>query len=630
MRPRPALPPLLAVTLAAGLVALAPGGPARAGEPDGASRGGPSSVGARSEATPDDAARERFVRRMLEDARRLERAGRLDAAERTAARGLEADPDHARLHRLRASLLIALGRSDEAAGHRARADALAPAPGPPPTGPRPPGPGGAPAGTGWVLVVLPAEALPPGDATALGADPVAALAERLAGRLPGARVTVLPDEIAVTLPDRARWLETLGRGARASLRVERAHCADTIKDGRFGRAVVRAAHAGRVHRIAQVTDDETLDDGCATRQVARALEAVMDALAMDGPPGPPATDPPADGRRATLALFPDVPAARDAHLADGRRHLAIGDLDAAREAFEAAQRVDPDDLDTRSFLAEVDRTLALSLEIAGPAPEPGASPAEAAHTSDRRRLPPVLDDADRRALERQLAGEQRRRDELLATLALLGAEATPPDPAKLDALRRGRVRDDDVGARRAREVLARGAGAGADADAGPGAAALETRVAYAPDGALLARYYRRAAGGHAVLVEEDTSGDGTPDRWVAWGPGDRREVWETGRGADLPDVHLVYGPDGVLERIDLTSPNRRAPERVFVYRDGVLRADFQDTTGDGRFDDVRHFDEDGSLALHESDADGDGAVDVRIIYRDGRMVRRQIMSEAGP
>ena len=40
---------------------------------------------------------------------------------------------------------------------------------------------------------------------------------------------------------------------------------------------------------------------------------------------------------------------------------------------------------------------------------------------------------------------------------------------------------------------------------------------------------------------------------------------------------------------------------------------------------VRHFAADGSLAVQENDLDGDGRVDIRTRYREGRMVQREIM-----
>ena len=57
-----------------------------------------------------------------------------------------------------------------------------------------------------------------------------------------------------------------------------------------------------------------------------------------------------------------------------------------------------------------------------------------------------------------------------------------------------------------------------------------------------------------------------------------------------------------------------------------FRSDFRDTSGDGRFDEIDHFDPDGSLAMRESDVDKDGVIDVRTAYRSGRMVRREIMN----
>ena len=57
-----------------------------------------------------------------------------------------------------------------------------------------------------------------------------------------------------------------------------------------------------------------------------------------------------------------------------------------------------------------------------------------------------------------------------------------------------------------------------------------------------------------------------------------------------------------------------------------LAAERRDTSGDGRFDDVQHYDSEGLIRLREEDVDSDGRVDVRTAYSRGRIVRREIMS----
>ncbi|MBW2233038.1 MAG: tetratricopeptide repeat protein, partial [Deltaproteobacteria bacterium] len=75
-----------------------------------ASRATPS-----TDATPADASQHaRSGRRLLRDARILEREGRFEAAERTTQRALALTPDDPQLHRLRARVLDSLGRREEA------------------------------------------------------------------------------------------------------------------------------------------------------------------------------------------------------------------------------------------------------------------------------------------------------------------------------------------------------------------------------------------------------------------------------------------------------------------------------------------------------------------------------------
>src|SRR3990172_3998236 len=81
-------------------------------------------------AAPEAHQAERIARRSLEDARALVREGRLEHAEMALRRGLDADPEHPRLHRALAEVLAALGRHAEAAREAGLADGLDPPAGP--------------------------------------------------------------------------------------------------------------------------------------------------------------------------------------------------------------------------------------------------------------------------------------------------------------------------------------------------------------------------------------------------------------------------------------------------------------------------------------------------------------------
>jgi hypothetical protein len=328
-------------------------------------------------------------------------------------------------------------------------------------------------------------------------------------------------------------------------------------------------------------------------------------------------------RRAGLRrLFPSIEKRVAQYIEEGRRELALGQLLEARAAFEEASSIDADDMDTRSFLGEVDQTLELSRQLARRRDEGNETPGEDSWTELESQLSPE----QHRALETQLESERALRDELLVTLEALGAGDDAPEAATLASLRPGRVGEaDEKGPIRARASLE--ATSAGPAEPTTGSAALDTRVLYGPDGGLMARYYFAEGEAQPLLKEEDSSGDGELDRWVAYRAGKRKEVWEERRGGQLPDLHMVYDDEGKrLERIELDHSRDGWPEQLFIYRDARLRSESRDTIGDGRYDKIEHFDEDGRLALREEDLNHDGQIDVRTAYRNGRMVRREIMN----
>ena len=276
------------------------------------------------------------------------------------------------------------------------------------------------------------------------------------------------------------------------------------------------------------------------------------------------------------------------------RSRAAGSAPAAA-AFERAARIDPEDPDVRAYLEETRSTLALAKQLQGgsrtPTLEPSWSPSE------------------RAAADALLADERRRRDELLALLAVLDEDLRVPPAATLaSAAQRRGARRQSFGPRLARER------AGGE---------IEARAVYAPDGSLLSRYFFARGAPLPVLREEDTTRDGKPDRWIGYQDGTRREIWEDGRGRGRPDLHLLFAAEGEpLERIELDDDGDGQPERVFSYTLGKLTGESRDTNRDGRLDRFDRLDENGELVLREEDVDADGAIDVRSIYSAGRLVRR--------
>jgi Flp pilus assembly protein TadD len=546
---------------------------------------------------PSEAARTQIARHSLETARELRSQGQLARAEPVLRRGLAAAPDDPALLRALAGVLVELGRGAEAEPHQRRADALDPPPPPPPDVPL------ARSSQGLLVVLLPPLA---GDRVPRSwPDDVVAttLERRLTLRLPDAK---LAHADPASVEAARAWLPRFAPRAVLSLRVERAYCGENPKDGRFGMAWLRVAaelpgdaSAGATLARAQVFEPR-LPGGCLAEVVARALEQ---ALALPLVESALLRSETASGKRApwTAAalrtLFPGLGQRIEAELQAGRTALASGRLTAAAAAFERAARIDAEDPDVRAYLEETRSTLALARQLEG------------------GRRAPVLDPrwspASRAAAEARLAEERRRRDELLALLAVLDEDLRVPPAATLAALRRSEVTD----VRGFGPTLARQRAGGE----------IEALSVYAPDGSVLSRYFLPRGGELPVLREEDTSQDGRPDRWIGYQDGARREIWEDGRGAGRPDVHLVFAAEGrTLERIELDDDGNGRPERVFGYTRGVLSSDARDTNRDGALDRFDRLDANGDVALREEDLDADGAIDVRSIYRSGRLVRREL------
>lgn len=557
---------------------------------------------------PTPADRERYARRMLEEARAFEAEGRLEAAERAARRGLEAAPDDAMLHLMLARVVAALGRKQEAEALRRRAGLLAPPPPAPPNKPLPA------SSRDLLVVLLPPDPQNPDPERVPRSWPDEVVAETLARRirirLPEATLAHFSPE---TVADARRRLPLYSPRAVLSLRVERAFCDSSIKDGRFAVAWLRVA-AERPGAASQEPDlvrevvlEPRLESGCRREAVARAFERALElpavARALAAPSLPlglraPVVQQAGWSREAIRALFPELGQRLRADLETGHRWIAAGQVAKAAEAFHRAAHIDPDDPDVRAYLAEADATLAMASEL-----WPG-SPAEAGV------LDPRFTPAQRAAAEARLAEEQRRREDLLAALAVLDEDLHVPGPRTLRTLRRVEIRDAEAFG----PALAR-ARAGGD---------VEARAAYAPDGSVISVYFFPVGAELPVLREEDTTGNGRADRWIGYEEGARREIWEDSRGRGQPGVRIVFAAGGSeLERIEFDSNGDQRLDRVLQYVDGALAAESRDTDGDGALDTFDRFDANGQLVLRDEDLDGDGRIDVRSVFRDGRLVRRE-------
>jgi hypothetical protein len=436
-----------------------------------------------------------------------------------------------------------------------------------------------------------------------------ALADRIALRLPGASL-LRADPGSVAEARRILAGHSPGTARALSLRIDRADCRFSTKDGAIAVAMLRVAAAGRgdaapapLHVKAVVEDPPQPD--CEAPALARALEQALasEAWQRAASRGSDAAGPaPADGagwETSARALFPGIGRRIARELGRGEALLRAGQLSEALRVFEAASARDPEDAEVLAWVDDTRRSLALAREIAEEA-------------GDQDALDPRLSPAQRAAAEVALDREQHRREELLSALAVLDEDLRAPPPEALSALRSTPAAGDGFGAQLAR----RRAGG-----------AVEARSAYAPDGSVLARYFFAPGEQSPLVREEDTDGDGAPDRWIAYRDGARREIFEDGRGRGRPDLHLIFAAEGVrLERVELDVSGDARPDRILRYEEGRLRAEASDTDGDGRLDRFDRFGSDGRVDVREEDLDGDGAIDVRSEYRSGKLVRREIAS----
>jgi tetratricopeptide (TPR) repeat protein len=548
----------------------------------------------------DPGLRERFARRSLEDGRAFRSQGRLPQAEGALRRGLAAQPGDADLHRTLARVLEDLGRPEEAEAHWQRADEIDPPPPPPPDRPL-----DLPSRGALVILLTPEPSNEPLERVARDwpdGSVAETLERRLRVRLPGAALAYAEAESVARTRE---WLAAQAPRTAISLRADRAHCGESLKDGAFALAWLRVASgvpggpSPDPEWVREVVSEPRPARDCEPEAVARALEAALGLPAVRAALRAPPRAGAAWSTATVRALFPALGRQIAEHLDAGRKRLASGDLAAAQEAFTRAARIDPEDPDVRAYLQEVEATLDLSRSL------PGAAEA------DPDALDPRLTAAQRTAVEARLAEESRRRDDLLAALAIVEETAQLPPADALAALRPAKLPEEDAFG----PALARSR-AGGD---------VEARAAFAPGGALLARYYFPVGAALPVLREEDSNRDQRPDRWIGYEGTSRREIWEDGRGTGRPDVRLVFAPGGTpLERIELDGDGDGRPERVFGYDEGRLRVDSRDTDGDGVLDRFDRLDAQGELELREEDLDGDGRIDLRSIYRADRLVRREV------
>jgi hypothetical protein len=556
------------------------------------------------EQAPSSVDTERFVRLRLEEARSYRLQNRLDAASQSLERALVVAPNDPEVLRLLARVRSETGNEEDALLFRARADRVDPPPPAPPDVPL------ELPSEGLLVVLLPPE---PEDSASSGVaeewpDRHApdALVARLRKRLPHAAITELSP---ATVAEARAWLR--GRSPRAvlSLRVDRASCGDSAKDGPFALAALTVS-AGTPERLSilarsvrVVDSDPPIGERCVDPALSRALERVLSdqdvrvALSAGTVTESAAVWPSPEIR----ALFPGLGRRLAAEIDRGRARLAVGRLGDAEESFRRAESVDPDDRDVRTYLAETQATLALAREL-----EPGFSSSPTTSGSDVIEV--ELTPAQRAGAEQMLSEERARRDSLLAAISLVGGNGDELSPAIQSALRPAEIEPQDAAGARLASQQAHGA--------------VAKRVLLAPDGRRLAVFYVPAAGGPPVLREDSEDG---VERWTAYSDHRRSEVWEDREHTGVPTAHFVLGRDGAVQKIEVLRAADGTPVRVFEYEGGRLVSEAQDTNGDGVLDRFERFDPGGEVVVREEDLNGDGKIDIRSFFEKGKLVRREII-----
>jgi tetratricopeptide (TPR) repeat protein len=573
-----------------------------------------SCVGGDLRSVPEatDADRTRYARRRLEDSRALLAEGRLEHAESNLRRGIAMVPEDPDLHRELARLLEDTNRSDEAQSHRRRADAVDPfvrLPDQPIAG----------SSHGLVVVLVATDPSVPFSRRQAPSSHLAAdsLRDRLRVRMPDAMFVESDPE---TVADARRFLPQYAPRAVISLRLDRSYCARSIKDGPFAVAWLRVAAQVPGRPTTPASTVRAVVSGpapaCEKLAIERALELVLDENVVRA-----AIATPARGEHTTAEhyamqpwshdavreLFPGIGIRITEEIEVGRVRLAGGDIGSAADAFRRAVHFDPADPYSRAYLREAEITLAMLQELAKrKSARMGISDFDA-HSVD-----PRLSQLQIATAEARLSEEQRRRDDLLAALAVLDEDLEMPPERLLATLRTTVIPDPDSFG-----VIQAQRRAGGE---------VVARAAYAPSGGVLARYYYAEPGvGLPLVREEDTNGDTQPDRWIGYRGTHRAEIWEDSQGRGWPDRHFVFAKGGSpLIRIEIDEDANDDPERVFHYDDGVLTADDRDTDGDGTIDRFDRFDANGLVSERAEDLNGDGKIDIRDVYRDGKLVRRQI------
>ena len=147
------------------------------------------------------------------------------------------------------------------------------------------------------------------------------------------------------------------------------------------------------------------------------------------------------------------------------------------------------------------------------------------------------------------------------------------------------------------------------------------------DGAPDRTVVRDPASGQEQRVEEDRNGDGRPDMISEYKDGQLVRVRRDSNFDGSPDAWSFYRA-GQLSREEQDPDGDGFRNRVALYQDGRLASEREDRDADGRVDRLTRYDAEQRVAQRDEDQDGDGLVDARAYYENGRLVRRELVSES--
>jgi hypothetical protein len=139
--------------------------------------------------------------------------------------------------------------------------------------------------------------------------------------------------------------------------------------------------------------------------------------------------------------------------------------------------------------------------------------------------------------------------------------------------------------------------------------------------------WRDPVTGHEQRVEEDRNADGRPDLISEYRDGQIARVRRDDNYDGAPDAWSYYR-GGTLVREELDPDGDGFRNRVALYREGRLSREREDRDGDGRVDRLTHYDAEERITRRDEDQDGDGLIDARAFYEEGRLVRRELVSES--